>query len=604
MAADIVLEIKQRTDIVELISAYVPLKQSGQAFKGLCPFHGEKSPSFHVNRERGMYKCFGCGVGGDCFKFIQQKEGLSFNEAGELLARRVGLEWVRKGETAEKRSQREQLYDLCALAERFFRQSLEASPEVKRYLLGRGLQEETIELFHLGYAPPGYEALTNWLKRNKVSIEDAVVADVLMMGEYGPRDRFVDRLIFPIFDLEGRPIAFGGRTLKPDGVPKYLNSKETPIFHKGRTLYGLHLAKRAIPEAGFVVAVEGYMDLIALHQAGVSNSIASLGTAMTDAHVAVLKRYSRELVVCYDGDSAGMRAAERNSSMFEVAECDVRVASLPKGEDPDTYISTHGADAFRALLHRAEPLLDFQLNRLRSGYNLADESARLPFVREAARIVAQSSSHLTRQAYGGKLTGLLDRLAEEWYPGDPHRAMQARTALTQEVNRLLRTDRMNGARPSHQPPPAVRTPEAPPSGRTRQERYVLRAALLEDRWADLVASRLTTEHFVDAGVAPIAQALFGTGDAAGAEALDSRAERLRGDPESAELVSSLLFDEAPVSDEGLEECLQALERAWKTNRRTLLRRLIESGKLPEGDPRVEEYRALVAELGGRQRRED
>ncbi|MCC2672187.1 MAG: primase, catalytic core, partial [Armatimonadetes bacterium] len=347
MAVDIVQEIKLRTDLVELISSYVPLKQAGSSYKGLCPFHSEKTPSFTVSRERGFFKCWGCGAGGDCFKFLQLREGLSFPEAGEVLARRIGLEWVGRGDTKEQRSERERLYDVCAVAERYFRQQLAENREVMKYVERRGLAAATVEQFGLGYAPQGYEALLRWLRREKVSLEDAERANLLKRGDHGLRDMFVDRLIFPIYDVEGRPVAFGGRTLQPDGIPKYLNSSETPIFQKGKTLYGLHLAKRAIPKSGFTVAVEGYMDLIALHQAGVDNSIAGLGTAITETHVQILLRYSKQLVMCYDGDGAGMRAATKNSTMFETAGCEVRVAQLPEGDDPDTYIKEQGADAFK-----------------------------------------------------------------------------------------------------------------------------------------------------------------------------------------------------------------------------------------------------------------
>lgn len=603
MAVDIVAEIKLRTDLVELIAQYVPLKKSGRSHKGLCPFHAEKTPSFHVDGERGFYKCYGCGKGGDCFSFLQEKEGLSFNEAGEVLARRLGLQWTRRGETQEQRSNRERLYDGVALAERFFRRSLEAAPEVREYLVRRGLRPETIELFRLGYAPPGYEALLRWLRREQVSLEEAEAADLVYKGENGLRDRFVDRVIFPIFDLEGRPIAFGGRTMRADGIPKYLNSRETPIFQKGKTLYGLHLAKKAIPDAGFAVVVEGYMDVIALHQAGIANAVASLGTGVTETNVGILSRYSRDLVMCYDGDSAGMQAAERNSSMFEQAGCSVRVASLPAGEDPDTYIAEHGADSFRALLNRAEPLLDYQLTKLRATYNLSEESARLPFVREAARIIARSGSALTRQEYAGRLTRLLDRLAEEWYPGDPHRAMQARVALAQEVTRLLRSDRMNG-RAVHATAPETLAVTAQPGHRVPRERYVLRAALTEDHWAARIAERVGPEQFTEPELAAVAAALLGNNESESIEAAAGRVAAVKADPAYGSLVSELVMDETPLSEEGLEHSLAALERSWKERRKRELERAYSAGELQPGDSRREEMRRLSMELGGRQRRED
>lgn len=603
MAVDVVQEIKLRTDLVELISAYVPLKKAGSSYKGLCPFHSEKTPSFTVNPERQLFKCWGCGVGGDCFKFLELKEGLSFREAGEVLARKLGLEWVTRGDTAERRSARERLYDVNALAERFFRRCLERAPEVQAYLDKRGLSRETVQEFRLGYAPPGYEALLDWLRREKVALEDAAAADLILQNDRGGwRDRFVDRLMFPISDLEGRPIAFGGRTLRPDGIPKYLNSRETPVFTKGRTLYGLDLAKRAIPEAGFAVAVEGYMDVIALHQAGVTHAVAGLGTAITDEHVGILNRYSRQLVMCYDGDSAGIRAVTANSSKFEAAGCEVRVARLPQGEDPDTYIQKHGVEQFRALLAQAEPILEYQLTNLRAGYNLSDETQRLPFVREAARIIAQSGSHIVRQDYAARLTTVLERLAEEWYPGDPQRAMQARMALSHEIGRLLRTERPSGrgSFPGPAAPPAVRPAQAPPSARAAAERYILRAALSEIRWAEQVAERVEPEDFGDSSLAAVARLLFGKNG----DGLFERLERVRMDPAHAETVSGLLLDEAPLSDEGMDGCLAVMDRAREERRLSELQRLHVEGELGPDDPRRAELLRLLSHRGGKQRRED
>lgn len=583
-----------RTDLVELISAYVPLKQSGRYYKGLCPFHSEKTPSFTVDRERGFFKCWGCNQGGDCFTFIQLREGLSFAEAGEFLARKVGVEWIPRGQTKEQRSERERLYDIVALAERFFRQRLAENRGVQKYLAERGLLPETIEQFGIGYAPGGYEALLSWLRRQKVSLEDAERADLVLQGEHGWRDRFVDRVIFPIYDLEGRPVAFGGRTLQPDGIPKYLNSRETPIFQKGKTLYGLHLAKRAIPKAGFAVAVEGYMDLIALHQAGIDHSVASLGTAITDVAVGVLQRYSKQLVMCYDGDGAGMRAALRNSAMFEAAGCEVRVARIPQGEDPDTFIKKNGADAFRALLNRAQPLLDYQLEELRKRYNLSDESTRLPFVREAVRIIAQSGSHLVRQEYAARLTDTLDRLSQEWYPGDPHRAMQARVALTHEVNQVLRADRMNG-RSASQEAPIAPPRRVPKSGRTLAQRDLLRAAFTEYRWAEWVAEYVPLEYFTDEDLVGLAQRLLGNNPESAGLSPAERAEQIRLDPEVADQLSQLLLDDKPLTDEGLEGCLQRLEREYKQDRRKELQRMIAAGEIGTDDPRYEEYQRLLVE---------
>jgi DNA primase len=350
------------------------------------------------------------------------------------------------------------------------------------------------------------------------------------------------------------------------------------------------------------VAVEGYMDVIALHQAGVTNVVAGLGTAITDDHVGILGRYSRQLVMCYDGDGAGMRAVTANSSKFEAAGCEVKVARLPQGDDPDTFVRSHGVEQFRALLAQAEPILEYQLTNLRAGFNLVEEGQRLPFVREAARIIAQSGSHIVRQEYAARLTHVLERLAEEWYPGDPQRAMQARLALSHEVARLLRTERPTG-RYGPQPGPApqpAHAAKAPVSARAGAERYIVRAALSEPRWAERVAEIVAPEQFSDLRLVGLAALLFGPGE----DTLDGRIQRIKLEPSFAETVSDLLMDEAPLSDEGLEECLQALQRAGDNTRLAELQRLYVEGKLPHDDPRREELRRLLAARGGKQRRED
>ncbi len=610
--AELVSEVKQRTDLVELISAYVPLRKRGVNWIGLCPFHSEKTPSFNVNPERGVWKCFGCSKAGDCFSFVMEKEGIGFQEAGELLAKRVGMEWVRKGESSEQRGKRDRLLDVCALAERFYRQRLRDNPGIQDYLTRRGLTPETVDEFGLGFAPGGYEALLTWLRKERVSLEDAQEADLILTNDHGRlRDRFVERVIFPIYDIDSRPVAFGGRTLRTEGGPKYLNSRETQVFQKGRTLYGLNRARKAIPASGFAVAVEGYMDLIALHQAGITNSVASLGTAITETHVGILRRFLQgdgDLVMCYDGDSAGVQAALRNSAMFEHAGVNVRVANLPEGEDPDTYIANHGADALRALLNRAPTLLDYQLSLLRADYNLSEEANRLPFVRKAAQIIAQSGSHLLVQEYGGKLTRLLEKLADEWYPGDPHRARQAMISLAQEVNRLLRLEPKSGIAAA---PVATKRVQ---DGRMEAERYVLRAALSENRWAEAVARRLTCQHFASPEWAAVAAGVLGNADGPVAEAetrggsaafhIHARVETVRNEPALSSVVSHLLVDETPLSDEGLEQCLHLLERSVDEARLRELDRQVTAAEIPAEDARFLEWRDLRARLGGRKRRED
>ena len=617
MSQDLVQEIKARTDLVELISQYVSLRRAGRTYKGLCPFHQERTPSFTVDPERGFFKCYGCGAGGDCFSFLEKQLGLDFSGAGEVLARRLNMAWLRPGERTQTRSEREQLYDVLALADRFFQESLRESQFAHRYLLDRGLDDDTLREFGIGYAPPGYEALLARLKKEGITREVAEKADLVLPTERGWRDRFVDRITFPIGDVEGRTIAFGGRALRADGGPKYLNTRETAIFQKGRTLYGMHLARKPIAESGAAIAVEGYMDLIALHQAGILNVIATLGTALTDSHVAMLRRYTRDqeearLLMCYDGDSAGLRAAERNSLMFERAGLQVRIVELPAGEDPDTFVRSQGPDAFRARLELARPLIQFQLDRLREGRSFSTEEDRVQFVREATRVISRSASDLTRRDYQTRLERIIEQLAAEWYPGDPHRVMHARAALIREVEKGLNREAGAPAARTPSPPGAARPQPIPrpqtqagpraggPSARTRAEHLLVRAALTEGHWAARIKVALTAAHFQDPALHALAERLLG-----GDTPAPQQAAALRGDPDSAEQISTLVMDASPIDDAGVDACIAVLQQQAMVDRLRALQQanLTEGGFKPQ-DPRAGELRALLEELGSGHRREN
>lgn len=594
MARDAVAEIKARIDLVEVISPYVALRRSGRSWKGLCPFHSEKTPSFHVDAERGFYRCYGCGAAGDAFSFLQQREGLSFVEAGELLARKAGVEWNRRGESGEARSQRQRLFDINALAVRFFRRQLEMAGYIQSYLKGRGISSDSIQRFQLGYAPPGHNALLQWLRREQVSMEDAEAANLLVRDDRGGyRDRFTDRLMFPVCDLQERVAGFGGRTMQQDGIPKYLNTRETPVFSKGSLLFGMHLARDAAREAGFMVAVEGYMDVIALHQAGMANCVAGMGTALTDTQVATLRRClgeTGELIVCYDSDSAGLAAALRGSAMFEAAGLEVRVAQLPPGQDPASMVEAGDASHLRERLNLADPLLDFRLKQVRGRFNLADPQQRLAFAREAARAVAASGSSVVRQEYGERISHILEGLAGEWYPGDPHAAARARQALMEEVWRLLAPSRKRGGADRQ-----LHTPAAPPGSGAAVEKYVLRAALTEERWADLVAREADPSLFRSSALRDLASKLIPESTETTAA---QRSQIIRGDPALAPLISSLLLDPSPLSDEGLRTCLESLRRNRLEERRSELRSLLESGAAALDGPEAREFRELCGRLSG------
>ena len=605
---DQVQAIRERADIVEIVSQYATLKQSGRVFKALCPFHSEKTASFQVDPERGLWRCWGaCGTGGDVFSFVQKVDNLTFPEAAEKLARRYGLPFQRGGESAERSSERERLLRVSALAERFFQEQYRRAPHVQAYAARRGLSPEAVERFRLGFAP-GHDRLAAFLSSQKVSPAEAEQAGLLVRGENGYRDRFWNRLIFPILDVEGRPIGFGGRTME-DHQPKYLNSPETPIFRKGRTLFGLHLARKGIPAAGCAVVVEGYMDLIACQEAGFSQTVATLGTAITPEVIRLLRRYTSQLVLAYDGDSAGLGAALRSAPAFEEAGCEVRIVRLPAGKDPDSVIREEGAASFQQLLNEAEPLVEYHLGELARKHDLSTPEGRLALVQEAARIVSQLRSTVAREHHRGQFERRLRKLAEQWHPGDAARAVEAERALRLELQRAWDSPRraLSPVRPDEFDADAgtvVSEPVRPLSGDTKAEALLLRAALTESQWAEQIAARWAEQikaspigaAFDDPRHRCVAAALFGHTESE----WSARIEAIRADPELTELASGLLVVEAgpPLSEAPIVGALARLVRRCKQRRKKVLDQGIVQGRITKGDEEYQEYLQLVSDLGG------
>ena len=353
-------EVKARTDIVNLIQEYVQLKRAGTNFKGLCPFHNEKSPSFMVSPERQSFHCFGCGKGGDAFTFLMEREGLTFVEALEMLARKAGVELKRSPGQKHERSRRERLIEAIAEAGVFFRSWLPRSKDALAYLEKRGISPAMRERFGLGFAPDGWHGLRDHLRARGYTDEDILKAGLGAEGRHGIYDIFRARLVFPINDLQGRTIAFGGRIIG-EGEPKYLNSPESEAFHKGTTLYALDHARAGIKAEGLAAVVEGYMDALMCHQHGFTAAVAPLGTALTPGQLTLLSRYSRELVIVFDGDKAGQSAARRSLGAALEQGLRPRVLMLPEGDDPDTILRREGADAFRARLLKAASPVEFML---------------------------------------------------------------------------------------------------------------------------------------------------------------------------------------------------------------------------------------------------
>ncbi|MEJ2230747.1 MAG: DNA primase [Nitrospirales bacterium] len=370
---EILQQIRDRIDIIDLISTYVSLSKAGQNYKGLCPFHSEKTPSFSVNPVRQMFYCFGCSVGGDAFTFLMKQEGMDFMEALRELSQRTGVVLPERRESAAKTTSglaRQRYYHLYELAASWYHRNLQEAPEgqvARDYLDQRGINRESWITYQLGYAPDGWNGLSRWLEGHSVKPEELIQAGLVVRKEKedGSRvsiyDRFRSRVMFPIADPRGQVLGFGGRVMQDEASPKYLNSPETDLFFKGRSLYGMDKARQSAASSGLFYLVEGYFDVIALHQYGIANAVAPLGTALTPDHVQILRRLAPSVMLVFDGDAAGVGAALRTLDLFVNSGIDVRVLLLPAGEDPDTFIRKNGVSAFRELEGQAATLLDFAI---------------------------------------------------------------------------------------------------------------------------------------------------------------------------------------------------------------------------------------------------
>jgi DNA primase len=397
-------EIRAATDIVDLIGASVKLKKRGKNYLGLCPFHTEKTPSFNVSPDRQMYHCFGCGVGGTAFTFVMEYEKVSFVEAVRSLAERAGISLpAYTSETDAAAGEQGQLYEICQMAAGFFHSSLmsgEGKPALE-YLRHRGFTDETIKRFQLGYAPNSWDALLKHASEKKIPVELLETAGLIRKREDGSAyDYFRGRAIFPIFSTTGRIVAFGARKLlEDDPLGKYINSPETPIYNKSRILYGLFQAREAIRGQEDAILVEGYADLIRLFQAGVKNVVASSGTALTVDQILLLSRYTKNITVVYDADSAGSKAALRGVDLILERGLDVRVVALPEGEDPDSFVGKQGGEAFRELAAHAVSFIDFVSRVAELEGLLNTPEGRAKTVRAILETISKMPDELKRNFY-------------------------------------------------------------------------------------------------------------------------------------------------------------------------------------------------------------
>ncbi|WP_164730942.1 DNA primase [Anoxybacter fermentans] len=387
---DFIEEIRQRADIVDLVSDYVKLELKGKNYVGLCPFHNEKTPSFTVSRDKKLYYCFGCGAGGDIFNFLMEIENLPFFEAAKVLAERYGVPIPQKKPNRTRRKSdeiRDQLFEIHEWAAKFYQYLLlehKLGKNALKYFEKRGFTRATIEKFRLGYAPRAWTALFHFLKKKGYPDYLLEKSGLVLPGKQknGYYDRFRDRAIFTIFNLRGQPIGFGGRVMEPDQNPKYLNSPETPIFLKNQNLYGFNFAMDQIRKTGQAIIVEGYTDVITAHQYGIENVVASLGTSLTENQARLLARYAEEVYIAYDADTAGQKATLRGLDILKNTGLIVKVIELPDELDPDELIRKNGAEAFKSLLEDAISFIDFKLNKILKQYDLDSPDGKVQAVQE------------------------------------------------------------------------------------------------------------------------------------------------------------------------------------------------------------------------------
>ena len=402
-------EVIARSDIVDVVSEYVHLtKRSGANQFGLCPFHSEKTPSFSVAPDKQIYHCFGCGKGGNVIGFIMEIENLTFRDAVAFLARRAHMEMPEDGEDRLVRDRRARIFELNRQAARWFYDNLskpEGAPAVE-YIRKRALSKRTVTSFGLGAAPDDWYALTNEMRRRGYSDAELIEAGLAKKGRNGGAyDVFRNRLVFPVIDVRGNVVAFSGRTLGDDGGPKYLNTPDTPVYAKSRNLFALNLAKRS--KRDMFILAEGNVDVVMLHQAGFDCAVASLGTSLTAEQARLMKNYKEKVVIAYDSDGAGLKAAQRAIGILEPAGLQVRVLRMEGAKDPDEFIKARGPDAFQVLLEQSANHVEYRILAAKSKYDMDTDDGRLAFLREAVEILAENPNRVERELYTARVAHMV-----------------------------------------------------------------------------------------------------------------------------------------------------------------------------------------------------
>ena len=396
--------LKNSVNIVDVIGRSVKLKRAGSNFKGLCPFHNEKTPSFVVSESKQYFTCFGCGERGDVISFVQKYYNLEFGEAVERLADEYGVKLEKKG---YEDSQRQRYYEINKMAAGYFYDQFTKGPNPGyTYMKNRGIADKTLKKYGIGYAPSGWTNLYDYLKKKGVSDKEMQEIGLITVNGGKRYDKFRNRVMFPIINTSGKVIGFGGRAIAEGDSPKYLNSPESKIFQKKNNLYSLNFARQAAAKDGFIILVEGYMDVISLYQSGVCNAVASLGTALTENQAKLLHRYTGDVVLSYDADAAGRKAANRGMDILRAENCRVRVLHVTDGKDPDEYVKKNGKEAFLKLIDGAKAFGDYKLESAKQGYDLTRDEDKVRYIKKAAEILAVMDP-VEQELYTAKLAGEL-----------------------------------------------------------------------------------------------------------------------------------------------------------------------------------------------------
>ena len=493
-AEDVIEEVRSRNDIVSVISEYVKLQRKGSSYFGLCPFHNEKSPSFSVSPDKQMYYCFGCGAGGNVFTFIQEYENYSFPEAMKFLAERAGITLPEKEYSQEERRAqdlRTRILNVNKMAAKYYYYQLrtENGRQAMEYLKNRRLSDETIRSFGLGYSNKYSNDLYLYLKKHGVSDELLRESGLMNVDERnGMYDKFWNRVIFPIMDVNNRVIGFGGRVMG-DGKPKYLNSPETAVFDKSRNLYGLNVARTARKKS--MLVCEGYIDVISMHQAGFKNSVASLGTALTTQHASLLKRYTNEVILTYDSDGAGIKAALRAIPMLKAAGISTRVLHMNPYKDPDEFIKTLGPEAFQERMDQAENSFLFEISILERDFDMHDPEGKTGFYQAAARKLMEFDQELERENY-------IQAVAERYH------------ISFDSLRKMVNREAMRGAPPRREREEVVRPQKKreKEDGKKTSQRLLLTWLIEQKGLYEKISAYITPEDFTDPLYREVAEKLF------------------------------------------------------------------------------------------------